>query len=1062
MGGSAEDGYASGSNEAKAGGSWGVAPPIMHSWCLQPDQPGSASECPWNDIRDSGSRLGNDADDDCGFDLNLGLSLGGGGGGGGSKSSKLKSKEKEREVLLDRDAFREKEGSQEHGQRRDDGVAKEASHGCGMMFKVLKTDQDGASQAFWQDADRSGSDAKEKGVGGGFAGRQGPSGAQAGEANWRGGESSVAEDSKMFEQYMWQVLQGTSGQGEHQRGDGSPQDEPRLMKELQGLTPQAVATAAVWARMVAQGGFPMQQLLEAMKDGVDPATREGGFQRSLSMKSYSSAPQSEVVGAPSPTMSQQTAGANGDLERSDSDVSKNMHMDQQQRHVAMIQQQELAEQLRKKELQTQKRQEARRKRKALLEEAKSRKTKKEEERAGTGTGGSNGKCGVEGPPGGLRRTSSLQPSCAMSKENSVSSPAESQDASQHGGEGGGLTAFRRPGSSSWMHHNWEGSPGMGGAGAAKAKVESMHGVGGGDGRTESGEQASESRRGVEKARDRGAKESSSGSGMHMEAVNENRKGGCGSPGVVPMEKMDVDASGEGRHAGSASRQEMDPAARAMGNGQMDPGWIQRTMGVQMSGYQLAAMMESKRENAAKMMSSFGGMARRGDGGADRAGGGAGAGASGSGEAERSAKKSRGSNQTSSGGTESSDGKDEKTNNGARMEQGDAEALSSPAGANGAVESRSNPANGVMGPDRSAMAMMSMPFPAGGGFPMMPGPFPFPMPVASGGGAGGVPFSMPFPFPYVMQFGAVPANPGDGNQEQRAHGVMASPFQVALPPGYPAFQIQTAEGGAGWAGAVVRPHVSPPESPPRSGAGKSGQAGSVREDERRGGRGAGKGNEHGRSRNASPGGECDPQGLVKASSMGSGAFNRLRTSAGASSSPLGPQSAMSRSKSDAVGLRREGMVGSAFASLGAESHAGGSGGQGSGQGMQSGGSKGSSGVGTPGRGEGGGCRGAAGAGDEGGGCGAGSGSAEQAEGAAVESASAGDEDVKRPQSSGVWRQGSSASLEGVGGHEASSLRPGIAAGQQFGGTGSPPDLPWVTCNGTISGVLYRVEKGQVRI
>lgn len=71
-------------------------------------------------------------------------------------------------------------------------------------------------------------------------------------------------------------------------------------------------------------------------------------------------------------------------------------------------------------------------------------------------------------------------------------------------------------------------------------------------------------------------------------------------------------------------------------------------------------------------------------------------------------------------------------------------------------------------------------------------------------------------------------------------------------------------------------------------------------------------------------------------------------------------------------------------------------------------------------------------------------------------------MRRGLATGMWRQGSLPSFEGIGGHEASSLRPGVAPGVHFGGTGSPPDLPWVTCNGTISGVLYRVEKGQVRI
>ncbi|CAK9855051.1 unnamed protein product, partial [Sphagnum jensenii] len=124
-------------------------------------------------------------------------------------------------------------------------------------------------------------------------------------------------------------------------------------------------------------------------------------------------------------------------------------------------------------------------------------------------------------------------------------------------------------------------------------------------------------------------------------------------------------------------------------------------------------------------------------------------------------------------------------------------------------------------------------------------------------------------------------------------------------------------------------------------------------------------------------------LLRAGSLGSGAFNRLGTPPSANPVPPAPQSVLSRTKSDAVPdrlLRREASTGSAFASV----------------------------------------------------------------------------------------QGSLPSLDGLAGEEASSLRPGFAAGQHFGGTGSPPDLPWVTCNGTgpsgktISGVLYRVEKGQVKI
>jgi hypothetical protein len=83
-------------------------------------------------------------------------------------------------------------------------------------------------------------------------------------------------------------------------------------------------------------------------------------------------------------------------------------------------------------------------------------------------------------------------------------------------------------------------------------------------------------------------------------------------------------------------------------------------------------------------------------------------------------------------------------------------------------------------------------------------------------------------------------------------------------------------------------------------------------------------------------------------------------------------------------------------------------------------------------------------------------------AVAQSTSAAEEGTRRPHPTGVWRQGSLPSFEGIDRQEASSLWPGVAPGLHFGGTGTPPDLPWVTCNGTISGVLYRVEKGQVRI
>ena len=51
---------------------------------------------------------------------------------------------------------------------------------------------------------------------------------------------------------------------------------------------------------------------------------------------------------------------------------------------------------------------------------------------------------------------------------------------------------------------------------------------------------------------------------------------------------------------------------------------------------------------------------------------------------------------------------------------------------------------------------------------------------------------------------------------------------------------------------------------------------------------------------------------------------------------------------------------------------------------------------------------------------------------------------------------------------SAIRPGIAPNVKFGGSGSYPDLPWVSTNGagpngrTISGVTYKFGRNEVKI
>jgi hypothetical protein len=822
MAGNADNQYAPATNESNPGGSWGVAPPIMHSWCLQSDEPvpGPVQTA----SRGSKSRLANDSDDDCGFDLNLGLSLGGKSRKSKSRErEKEKQKEMEKEVLLDRATFRDQDTFRtEIGNRRDGVISKDVNgeepyHG-NVMFKLFKTEQDEANPdlnllqpSFWQDFDRAGSGAHEKAMATSSP-RQVQAlipNKQAAEPSRWAGDNSVAEDSKMFAQHMWQALQGKAAQPEHQRVPLSAQDEASLIKELQGLPPQAVATAAAWARVVAQGGFPMQ-ILEAIKDGVDPGMSRGmALQRSMSVsQSHSSGQHSEVIPAASPPILQQTAAVNADLERSDSDVSKNMQIaDEQHRQVSKIQQQEIVEQQWKRDLQTQRRQEARRKRKALLEGQKSKKSKsskKEEEKLGSGgPGGSQGsRFGLDVPTSSLRRTSSLQSLSAMSKENSVfigSSLPDSQDAAG----ASSISAFRAPGSTSWLHNRDGINPQMAGMSADSAKAKSEK-----DGRVDSGEQMTEIWLALERTRDRGAKDTGEYSGGHVESNGEIRK--VSSPDVVQMQRMDLDSTAGARQV--VNRQEGSNLGPSLGmvNGSIDPAWIQKIIEMQM------------------MMPNFPQIQRRGEGGSERP--------APMGEPEKVAKKGCVSSETSSGGTEISGGQDEKSGNGVHVVHGDADAPSSSAANSAVGEPRPNPPNAMMPSVSNAMAIANMAFRQGVGFPMIPGASPFPLSVPPGGGPGGVPFSVPFPYPYLMQFAPNLSTAGDGNLEQLAHPNMPSPFQIALPAGFnPSFQ-KTPEGAEAWPPAVVRLHATPPEFPPRSAVVRPSQSGLSRDDDKHGPRG----------------------------------------------------------------------------------------------------------------------------------------------------------------------------------------------------------------------------------
>ena len=840
-----EDQFVSPNMEMKPDGPWG-ATPVMHSWCLESDKLGSTSDSPDRQRDTNGheskrrkAALESEADDDSGLELCLGLSL------GGSKSIKPKFKDKEKDGLR----LPLGEANQERMAAGSAEVSgKEPFLNSGLNQSSLEQKGGGRVQAFWQEFGRSAPEVREKNLS--LPSRPTPTPHQApvSESSWRPAESSVAEDSKMFARHIWQALQEKAAQPEHQRVPLSVQDEASLMKELQGLPPQAVATAAAWARYAAQGAIPMQ-LLEAFKDGVDPLSRRVILQPTLSINSLSSSQHCEGPPAPASGSSQQAiAPPSVDLVRSDSDVSKNISMaDQQQRQVVMMQQQEIMEQQRKRELQTQKRQE----RKALLEGQKqSKKAKKEDDRPGSlGLPGViNGKSRPGTPPAQLARTSSLQPPSPPfhAKEGSistVSSPPDSQDV----GGVSSITAGRRSGSNSWPH-NWEASPQAADPpiSTTSEKAEKSAVRAGGKQSNEEGEQLFEIRRALQRERDRATKDRGRDvEGAPVDSGEESRRLAILDAGYTKLKSeeggkklkseegslnLKSEEGGSGGRPPTSSHEGGGVALLGMlnmdfGRNQMDSAWFQKMFAMQMNPYQVAAMMESARENVNSGLPAFNQMRRTGDVAANRPS---------RAEPEKGLERARASSQNSSGGSDNSDRKDEKSINGRRGDpkEGDIHSgrIISSVGAESGNQSNasSSISNSFPLPNSGAMTIGNVTYPHNPSLPLMPVPYPFPITVPAGA-AGGVPFNLPFPFPYLMQFAPAPAIGGEGNQDQRSHPSMPNPF---LPPGYPSFQIQTPEGPSAWASAVVRPHPTPPQSPPRSGVGKRSQSGLPHEDDSR--------------------------------------------------------------------------------------------------------------------------------------------------------------------------------------------------------------------------------------
>ncbi|KAL2651135.1 hypothetical protein R1flu_019263 [Riccia fluitans] len=357
------------------------------------------------------------------------------------------------------------------------------------------------------------------------------------------------------------------------------------------------------------------------------------------------------------------------------------------------------------------------------------------------------------------------------------------------------------------------------------------------------------------------------------------------------------------------------------------------------------------------------------------------------------------------------------------------------------------------------------------FPLIHRPYPFPVPVAD---PTGLPYPMPYPFPYMMQYAHV-----DSSSGQERPGVLTLPSPFPTVSSHLPYPVVGDVSTLGWA-PVLRPQTTPPHSPPRT---LVRSASEMAIEENRNLQGAKSGEN---VRNVSPTKDASKAGhtLIRASSSGSiqgqsGAFARLRSSP---SLPPTPQFGPVRSRADMGDpiTYRDGynVVGnSAFASLVAAVEAS--------QGLSAavasmntttkqpattrtggsklertssrtlpdslddmtGGSNSSSKVSSQQQ--------------EGG---------DAQHGDSVSSKSSSVDEPKVTHGSKV-QQGTTTLPEGLirqMGQEGSCLKSGCDAELKFGGSGSSPDLPWVTCKGAgpngkaISGVLYKYNKGQVRI
>lgn len=991
-------------------------------WCLKNDskplsEGGHRSR---DDVCEDSSRKSSaiidDAEDESGLELSLGLSLGG-----------PVSKPKPRNGQKDGIGVEQRGGG---GEKVNDETS---------ARKLSRRDSDGSvsrTQAFWQEFDISrdnqqdekpshlSSDAHLR--------ERHPSSVSSLSSpisslssiglsdTWRSAESSVGEDSKVAVAHQfWQSMHEKPLQTEQ----GNGKEELPIFQALSGPSPHSAAASSPWARY-GQSGVAMP-LLDGFKETGEENSRTP-FPVSVKDNKIpiASVPGENIQHGGDGGPLQQPKGGDGlpydeiGLQASDP------------RHA-----QETLEQQRK-----QKKQEARKRRKACMEEQKlQKKAKKEDEgRVVTGPTSKHTSSRSGTPPPGAKVSPSA-PQQVNTRE--VSSPPDSQEA------GSASSGFRRTSSGMWSRAGggaWDGAA----VSSPEKTPEKELDQGNDEG------MILEIRLALKRERDRATKEKVWEVDREKEIEprqdSERRSPADGSFGQTCKVDEGSGLQPVGAVHSPHENPTTPPAATSqigiseMNKGQADAAWVQRMLeNAQMNSYQMAAALMENKEllQGLKGLPDLNGIQRRGLENLPSA-------------VDRDRLKAFGVSTSEQG---------DKSSERIRFEMRISDAKTEAA-------NRSNPVlAGGSHPASGSMMAYSQP----SNFPLMHMAYPFPVPV---GAPNGLPFSLPYPFPYMMQF----APSADSSSAQERTGTPTLPNSFPGTSNHLPYSV-VGDLPPSWA-PVLRPQATPPHSPPRTLARSSS---GVTDEDSRNSQGA-KSNDTVRSaspvKDATSGGPSHT--LMRATSLGSGqgqggAFSRLRASPNLPPTPqFGP--IRTRSESGEAILYREGgsvTSNSAFASLVAAVEAS--------QGLSAAVASVNTSSKQPASQRIGGLaklerttsRVLSEAMEEITGASISSkGSSQQGETTHVDSVSrtsSNAEEVK-VSNGNRFQQGTTTSTslsEGLisqMGQEASFFKAGCAAGQMFGGSGTSPDLPWVTCKGAgpngkaISGVLYKYNKGQVRI